>query len=183
MNQFAPDAMLITCVGRLQPVKNHSFAIKIAEELKRRGEKFLLVIAGAGDLKTQLEQQIIDTGLDSQVKLLGNCSEIPLLLMASDVFLMPSLFEGLPVTLIEAQAAGLPCLTSNTITQEADMGLELFFQMDLQTDISCWADKLLQIKDLRNTDFDWIQKMLKKNGYDAGQNVPLLPSLYKKVHR
>lgn len=182
-NHFAPDAMLITCIGRLHPVKNHSFAIKIAEELKRRGEKFLLVIAGDGDLKTQLEQQIIDTGLDSQVKLLGNCSEIPLLLMATDVFLMPSLFEGLPVTLIEAQASGLPCLTSNTITQEADMGLGLFFQLDLEAGVPRWADELLSIRNRKNTDFDRIRTMLQKKGYDVSQNVTLLLNLYKKAHR
>ena len=116
-------------------------------------------------------------------KLLGNCSEIPLLLMATDVFLMPSLFEGLPVTLIEAQAAGLPCLASNTITQEADMGLGLFFQLDLEAGVPRWADELLSIRNRKNTDFDRIRTMLQKKGYDVSQNVTLLLNLYKKAHR
>ena len=180
-HHFDPDTMLITCVGRLHPVKNHSFAIKIAEELKRRGVGFLLLIAGAGDLKAPLQRQIVEAGLENRVKLLGSCSEIPQLLMASDLYLMPSLFEGLPVTLIEAQAAGLPCLISNTITREADMGLGLFFQMDLHAGVSSWVDKLLQIKNVREVNFDRIRAMLKKNGYDAGQNITLLSRLYTKV--
>ena len=179
-NAIDPDALLIVCVGRLMPVKNHTFAIKIAEELNRRGEKFYLFIAGTGDLKEQLQQQIADANLEQRVRLLGSCADIPDLLLAMDLYLMPSLFEGLPVALIEAQAAGLPCLISDVITPEADLGLDLLFYMDLQAGAARWADRLLQIRDRRSGNFPRIKEMIRKKGYDVSCNLKSLLELYEE---
>lgn len=178
-----PEALLIVCVGRLLPMKNHAFAVEIAEELKRRGEKFALLIAGSGELETELRRQISDAGLDEQVQLLGNTPDIPNLLSVMDIFLMPSRFEGLPVSLIEAQAAGLPCLVSDVITQEADLGLGLLNYLDLRSGSASWADKLLQIKDKRNTDRLKIAETIQKHGYDVKHNLTALLKLYEDDNR
>ncbi len=177
--QVDPESLLIVCVGRLLPMKNHAFAVEIAGELRRRGEKFALFIAGAGNLKEELQKQISAAELDNQVHLIGSSSDIPGLLSVMDVYLMPSLFEGLPVSLIEAQAAGLPSLVSDVITPEADLGLNLVFYLNLQDGAATWAKKLLQIKGLRNTDRRQTAETVRRKGYDVKENLASLLRLYE----
>lgn len=110
--------ILLGAVGRLTEVKNYPFLMDLMHRLP---QNYHCIIVGDGEDKDLLEQQIHELKLQDRVKLLGKRNDIPDLLCAMDVFVMPSLHEGLPFSLIEAQASGLKCLCSDGISKEADL--------------------------------------------------------------
>ena len=123
--QVEDDCLKIIQVGRLQVVKNPFYSIEVAKVLKERGVNFKLFFVGQGDLKEELEQVIKVNSLANEIVLLGVRSDIPALMAGSDILLMPSLHEGFPVVLVEAQSVGLPALISDTISPEVNLNLGL----------------------------------------------------------
>ena len=109
------------------------------------------------------------------MRFLGVRKDIPELLAAMDLFLLPSIFEGLPVTLIETQASGLPALVSDRVTREMDKaGLIRFLPLD--DDASCWADAILQAK--INEDRSAYAKKVLDAGYDISDQACKLGEFY-----
>ena len=141
----ASDQKRIISVGRLCEVKNPFFALEVMDELKKLRTDFVYEWIGGGELREQMEQSIQEKGLQDHVKLLGVRNDIETLLPAGDLFFMPSKFEGLPISLIEAQAAGLPCLISDTITREIDCGGCAF--LSLEEAPARWARALSDLLD------------------------------------
>jgi len=105
-------------VGRLSYQKNHEFLLRAFKMLVSRHENVHLILIGTGELEENIRRQIEDLGLEKYVSLMGRQFDIPGILQAVDVFVMPSRYEGLPIAAIEAQAAGLPCVLADTITKE-----------------------------------------------------------------
>lgn len=105
-------------VGRLHEAKNHMFLLEVFAKIWTKCKDSVLLIVGDGDLKGQIQQKIKELGVESSVQMLGARSDVPNLLQAADCFLFPSKWEGLPVTVVEAQAAGLPCYISETVTKD-----------------------------------------------------------------
>lgn len=112
------DKFVIGHVGRFHPQKNHYFLIDIFKEIYNINKNSVLLLIGDGDLKKSIQEKVEDLGLSNNVVFTGVRPNVPELLQAMDVFLFPSLYEGLPVALIEAQAAGLPCIVSDKITTD-----------------------------------------------------------------
>jgi len=112
--------LVIGNIGRLSYQKNQSFLLDIFKEYYKRNPKSVMVLVGDGDQRKNLEQKAVLLGLQEAVKFLGLRGDVPQLLWAFDVMVMPSKFEGLPVTMVEAQMADLPCVVSSAITLEAD---------------------------------------------------------------
>ena len=112
--------LVIGNIGRLSYQKNHSARLDIFKEYYKRNPKSVMVLVGDGDQRKNLEQKAVLLGLQEAVKFLGLRGDVPQLLWAFDVMVMPSKFEGLPVTMVEAQMADLPCVVSSAITLEAD---------------------------------------------------------------
>lgn len=135
----------IISVGRLCDAKNPFFALEVMDELRKLRTDFVYEWVGGGELREQVEAAIREKGLQDHVKLLGIRNDIEKLLPARDLFFMPSLFEGLPISLIEAQAAGLPCLVSGTVTREVDCGACTF--LPLEESPARWAKVLSDILD------------------------------------
>ncbi len=106
------DNFTFLAVGRLERVKNHIRLLKCALELKKENIKFQILIAGEGDQREQLENFIMKNHLEKQVKLLGLRSDIAELMAKSHAFLMPSLWEGMPIVLLEAGASGLAVIST-----------------------------------------------------------------------
>jgi len=128
--------------------KNHSFIIDIVREVVSREKNVCFLMVGDGVLRNEIERKCSDLGLQQHVRLLGLRSDVPdLLRSAMDIFLFPSLFEGLGLALIEAQAAGLRCLCSDVIPKEADVVPELITRMSLSRSAGEWAMALLGMKD------------------------------------
>lgn len=173
------NQLVIGHIGRFAPVKNHEFIIKIAKELKDKNVPFKMLLIGRGELENEIANEIKKQNLDKNVLLLGVREDIANLLKVMDVFLMPSIFEGNPVTLIEAQASGLPCLISSVITDKIDLNLGLIHKKSLNDSAVDWANELINLKGKRNEDFSLIKNAFIKSGYDVESVVRLLLKIYK----
>ena len=132
-------------VGRFSPQKNHMFLLEIFKLIKNKLPNAILLLIGDGELRENIKNKAQELNVLDSIKFLGVRSDIPELLMAMDIKIFPSFFEGMPNTIIEAQASGLPSLISDTITKEADItGLVTY--MPLTESAEKWAEKCLEIK-------------------------------------
>ncbi len=113
------DTFVVGHVGRFSEQKNHAFLLEIFEEILKTKENSHLLLVGDGELEPSIREKMEHLGIDSKVTILSNRCDIPDLLNAMDVFVFPSLFEGLGIVLIEAQAVGLRCIVSSTVDPEA----------------------------------------------------------------
>ncbi len=122
--------LILATVGRLTPEKNPFFTVNLMRELCEQGKRVSLIWIGSGELEQQIKDQVEEYGLSSCIHMLGNRKDVNRVLKNADLFLLPSLFEGLPIALLEAQAAGLSCLVSENITKQVDAGLCCFLPID-----------------------------------------------------
>lgn len=137
----ADGCKLIGHVGLFNEAKNQGFLIELMHRLAAAGEDYKLVLVGQGQLREAARQQVQAMGLEDRVIFVGITDQVRSYLSAFDVFCMPSLYEGLPVALIEAQTAGLPCVVADTITREADKtGNMTFLPIDRGTAV--WEETL-----------------------------------------
>lgn len=172
------DRFVIGHVGRFCPVKNHQFLLKVFAEIAKSDTESILLLVGDGSLRPAIEKHAKDLALQERVRFLGIRPDVSDLLQVMDVFLFPSLFEGLPVSLIEAQAAGLPCLISDRVPIESKK-TDGVCQLSLDTDITEWANTLLNIARIpRKNTLEQIQL----SGFDIKQNAGWLANYYKKKY-
>lgn len=167
--------LVIGHVGRFNQQKNHDFLIDIFHAVRERQPDSLLILVGDGHLRPGIEQKVRKLGLEQHVRFLGLRSDIADLMQGMDLFLFPSLFEGLPVVMVEAQASGLPCIVSDTITPEVDMTGRVRF-LSLKQSADEWAERLL----LHPTDRADTGSQLRDNGYDAATMADWLVEYYRK---
>ncbi|MGG1242643.1 glycosyltransferase family 1 protein [Bacillus cabrialesii] len=175
---IAADRLIIGHVARFHEVKNHAFLLKLAAHLKERGVRFQLVLAGDGPLREKMEEEARRQDLLSEVLFLGTEDRIHELMRTFDVFVMPSLYEGLPVVLVEAQASGLPCIISDNITEKVDAGLGLVTRLSLSEPIGIWAETIARAAAAGRPKRELIKETLAGLGYDAQQNVGALLNVY-----
>jgi glycosyltransferase involved in cell wall biosynthesis len=169
------DKFVLIHVGRFNTVKNHTFLIDIFEEVVKRNPDSMLLLVGDGDLKEDIQDKITNRKLNDRVKLLGLRNDIPDLLQAADLFVMPSLHEGLPVSLIEAQSSGLPCIVSDTITKETDISGLLTF-VSLNDPVQKWAERIVPFS--KNTIRKNTEKSITQSGYDIKEVAHTLENFY-----
>lgn len=133
-------------VGRLMSEKNLLFLMDIFQEVYNMQKDAVLLVVGEGNMRSEIEEKIYKLGLGSVVLLLGNRSDANALYQAMDVFMLPSLFEGLGIALIEAQTSGLPCITSaNVVPIEARITEGSFVFESLENDASIWAQQSIEL--------------------------------------
>ncbi|MEK0179786.1 MAG: glycosyltransferase family 1 protein [Oscillatoriales cyanobacterium] len=145
------DAFVIGHIGRFAAQKNHSFLLKIAAEVAKKEPKMRLLLLGEGSLRPEIEQKAMELELGDRLIFTSNRSDVPrLMLGAMDAFILPSLYEGLPVVGIEAQAAGLPFILSDVITEEVDIVKPLIQRISLLKSASVWADAVLSARNTRS---------------------------------
>lgn len=135
--------------------KNHYFLIDVFETLRKSCPQAVLVLAGTGERFETVKKMIQEKGLEDSVRLLGFCSDMEQLMQGMDFFLLPSYFEGLPTVAVEAQAAGLPCLMSDTITREARITENCWF-LSLKDRPDKWGDFILEHKKNDRTRIQWV---------------------------
>jgi glycosyltransferase involved in cell wall biosynthesis len=141
-----PDAFVIGHVGRFAEQKNHGFLLEILRRVSDSDPRTRLLLIGDGPLRPAIERGAAKLGLSERLIFAGLRSDVPrLLLGAVDVFVMPSLYEGLPLAGLEAQAAGLPCVLSDSITRELDVIPQLIRRLPLSAPASAWADQVLTL--------------------------------------
>lgn len=137
--------LIIGHVGRLEEVKNHDFMIKVLKKLKDNNFKFKMFFLGDGTLKKQIQEKILQNKLENDIIMTGNVSNVYEYMKVFDLLLLPSKYEGLPVTLIEAQAAGLYSIVSKNVSSESDLGLNLIEFIDIN-DENEWVKRIIKYK-------------------------------------
>lgn len=163
-------------VGRFNEQKNHDYLIDIFREVNRYNNDARLLLVGDGPLRRKIENKVIKYGLEGKVIFLGQRNDVDELLMAMDVFVLPSLYEGLPVVGIEAQATGVPCVFSDSITNEVNI-INVTF-LSIYSKPTIWAETLMDIhkKSVRR---DLAYKIISNKGYDINREATKLYKLYK----
>lgn len=136
---------IVTTVGRISFQKNPLFLLEIVISLLNLRNDVEFVWLGTGELQDEVKSRLSNCEHKENIHLMGNRSDVSDFLRMSDCFLLPSLFEGLPIVLIEAQAANLPCVISNTITQESNCGSCLYLPITEQPEF--WAEQISAILD------------------------------------
>ena len=153
-------------VGRFNSQKNHAFLIDIFKEIYKDNPDSVLLLVGKGELESIIRQKIDLLGLKNNVIFTGVRSDIPQIMMAMDVFIFPSFYEGMPNTVIEAQATGLPCVISDTITKEVKITESVKFLSLKQTSVE-WAT--LAQKSIKGLERGETKGEFSKYGYDIEQ--------------
>lgn len=136
--------LVIGNVARFHNQKNHMFMIEIIEKLSKEKKDFIWVFIGGGALKSMIEKIVNDKGLSSHVLFLGVRNDLPDLYSIMDLFVLPSLYEGLPTVAVEAQASGVPTLLSDRITKEVNLGIGLIEYLPIDS-VEAWVNKILSI--------------------------------------
>lgn len=170
---ISDNTLLIGHVGRFSPQKNHTRLIEIFGAVSKRTDAKLMLV-GKGDLEEEIRAQVDQLGLSDKVIFTGLRSDVADLLQAMDVFVFPSNYEGVPVTMIEAQAAGLPCIISDKVPIECKI-TEYVKQIPLAEPDSVWADQAIRMSHLPRQ--DTYQDVL-NSGYDITQNASRLQTFY-----
>lgn len=136
------DTFVVGHVGRFYEQKNHVFLVEIFRELCKQKQNAYLLMIGAGRLQQEIERRLLKYGLETRYQILAHRSDIPQLMRAMDVFVFPSLYEGFPLTLVEAQVSGLRCIVSSNISQEAFLTDECI-PMSLDSSAKEWCNATL----------------------------------------
>lgn len=175
------DSLVIGHVGRFNHQKNHSFLVDIFYELSKIATESFLVFVGDGALRSEIEKKVRKLRLNDKVLFLGERSDINNVLQAFDLFVFPSIHEGLPVTLIEAQGAGLPCLISDQITPEVDLGMGLIKFIPLKKN-DIWVEEILKAY-ARKVSRNIPKQALSNKGYDIKNTAHFIQDFYLETER
>ena len=168
------NKLVVGCVGRFRKEKNQIFLINILKELLNYNSDSILLFVGDGPLEQEVKEYSTKLGVKNNTVFLGSRNDVNDLMQAMDVLMMPSLFEGLPVTGIEAQASGLPVIASNKVTKEMNI-LNLVTYISLTVDSDMWVNAiLLESSKKRN---DTYNAIVDKN-YDIKRNTKWLQDFY-----
>lgn len=172
-----PDQLVVIHVGRVTPPKNPPMLFRIFKEIIKQNADVVCLWVGTGELEGKYKQLIEKENLQDRIRMTGVRSDIPQLLMAADCFLFPSLWEGLPVSVVEAQATGLPCVIADTISREVEV-TDLVEWHKLTESPAEWAKRCVlladQHKDYRTSPVE----SLRKAGYDINESVKFLKDFY-----
>jgi len=174
-------AFVLGHVGRFNAQKNHTFLLDAFERTARRHPEAALLLIGDGPLRADIERKAAAVGAAGRVRFLGVREDVHRLLQAMDAFVFPSLHEGLPLTLVEAQAAGVPCVVSDAVTSEVDMGLGLIRFVPLG-DADRWAAEIKAHAQRRRFTLDTAQALATR-GYDIQSRTRWVEHYYLAVSR
>lgn len=174
---IGPDTVVLGNVGRLQKEKNQSFAIKVFRDFHTHTPDSELIITGTGPLEKELRSLARSLDLEDSVLFTGVRSDVGDLLCAMDVFLFPSIFEGLPLTLIEAQCSGLPCVVSDTITDEVDI-TGLMRRISPSSPVGNWTDA---IKESLSIPRQNRLETIRDAGFDISQTAAEMEQFYESL--
>jgi glycosyltransferase involved in cell wall biosynthesis len=171
------ESLVLGHVGRFEHVKNHTFLIDVFSELKAKVSDAVLLLVGTGSFEPQIREKVQRLGLLDSVLFLGVRSDVHRILQAVDVFVMPSLYEGLPVVTVEAQTSGVSCVFSDTISTECKMTDNVTF-LSLNESPSTWASQILAgaLRERTNC-----QVQITNNGYDIQSTADYLQAFYTNM--
>lgn len=171
------NQLVIGHVGRLNVVKNHKFILDVFAECIKQDVNAKLILVGDGELEREIKDKAKALNVIDSILFLGRRNDIGELMSAMDVFMMPSLFEGFPFVLVEAQAAALPCVISDVIDKKVDLTGNVHF-LSLDNSPNVWAKLLLEVV----SDYQRVsaKDKITKAGYDINDTTKMLEQVYSK---
>lgn len=173
------DEFVVGHIGRFEEQKNHDFLIEIFNQVLYKNPNSTLILLGAGTLSEKIKNKVEILNISDKVKFLGVRNDVPKIMQAMDVFVLPSKFEGLGIVLVEAQANGLRCYASeNKVSKEAQV-TELLEYINLDKAASEWADAILT-KECESPRESRINQ-ISKEGFEIRKQAQKLEKLYIKM--
>ena len=173
------DKFVVGEFGRLCPQKNQLFMLDIFNEILKYNKKAVLLLAGNGSLEENIKNKIKMLNIEENVLLLGSRNDLDKLYNVLDVFVLPSIYEGLGIVLIEAQANGLHCFTSLDVVPQTANVSSLIKYIELGNNAEEWANSIISIKEKREDVLDMISSF----GFDIKKESKKLNELYKKYYK
>lgn len=168
------DAFVIAHVGRFDPIKNHEFLVKVFQQIKQKKPKAFLLMVGRGETEEKVRNQLEGAGLAGSYRILHDRTDVAEILRACDAAVFPSFSEGLSLSLIEMQAAGLHCIASTGVQKDACISNRLSF-LSLEQSADVWADTLLEMAASKNSiQYDGLEE------WDIRYNVKQLEKMYEE---
>ena len=172
------DTFVVGNVGRFKPQKNHKYLVDIFYELQKQYENSRLLLVGDGPLKNEIKSYVEQLGIPDKVVFIGFVNNVSEYMQVFDSFVLPSIYEGLPFVGIEAQASGLPCFFSDTITKYLDLSDSNVF-ISLDTSVCEWANIILE--NSKNIDRSCGYKKITEKGFNVKEEVKKVEEIYKKI--
>lgn len=165
------EAFIVGHIGSFKEAKNHIFLLNVFKAITEQRKDAYLILVGDGEYRSKIEEKIKELGIGDRVLLVGNRRDISEILHVMDVFLFPSLFEGLPMSVLEAQAAGVRCVMSDAVPIEA-VATDYAVRLSLDTPIEVWVNKVL--------DDQWKEEKYKELSlYDISCVIQTLIAVYR----
>lgn len=171
------DRWVVGHVGRFRYAKNHPFLLEIFSEILKKREDATLLLVGEGQLKDDMILQAHRMGIGDKVVFAGERSDIPSLLSAMDIFIFPSHYEGLPGSVIEAQASGLRCFVSDAISREAGI-TDLISFISLKESSGAWAEQVIRAASYERKN---MVEMIASAGFDVQRVAEELQQFYLQL--
>ena len=170
---FKQDDFILGHVGRFAYEKNHEFLVEVFYHIQKSISNAKLLLIGLGPLKESVMKRVNKLGVQNKVIFLENRNDVHNLLMVLDVFLLPSFFEGFPISLVEAQTSGLKCISSDLVTSEAKLTKNIEF---LPLDREIWCNRIFTIaKGYERQD---MSREIRKAGFDITNQIKIVERLY-----
>ena len=171
------DEFVVGHIGRFVSQKNHTFLIDIFNELRKENNKAVLLLIGQGPLQDQIKEKVRELGIEDSVRFAGQVDNASDYYNAMDVFVLPSLYEGLPVVGVEAQANGLQCYFSTDMTKETKVLKKTKF-ISLNEGAKKWAKNILNEKNNRTED---TKEEMTEKGFNIIKEADKLKKIYLKI--
>ena len=173
------NELTIGHVGRFSQPKNHPFLLDIFTSLLKKEPDAVLLLVGGGEGMPKIQAKAQELGIAEHVRFLGVRSDVADLMQTMDVFVFPSLYEGLPVTMVEAQASGLPCIISDKVPPECILTEGLVNIMPLSASPEAWAEKILSMRAVPRTDR---HEEIAAHGFDITTEAVKLQEFYLNAY-
>lgn len=171
------DKTVVMHISNFSYIKNHMFLCDVIKECVEKNDKFLFIFVGEGVAKTEFENKINKMNLSAYVRFAGKHIDVTGFYHISDLLILPSLKEGLPLTAVEAQASGIPCFLSDTITREADVGGAEYIPLEKKY----WIEKILSFKPYSDKQKHELSTKFKKSELNIENVAKKVQTIYESI--
>ncbi|OKL36557.1 glycosyltransferase family 1 protein [Domibacillus mangrovi] len=173
------SSLVIGHIGRFIEAKNHLFLLAILKRMLKKDSTIKLLLVGNGDLKVEIEEVAKKEGIYDNIRFVGIREDIPTMMHSMDVFVFPSVYEGLGMVLLEAQASGVPCVVSEAIQPEADLNIGLVSTLSLADGPDVWAEEIMKRANKKEKNIRVITDSFERSGYSLTAGISKLMNIYK----
>ncbi len=174
--------LILGNITRFDNNKNQTFIVDVFYEILKKNNKAILLLGGVdGGALAEVKEKVSVLGIENNVRFIGKRQDVPECLNLIDAYIFPSVYEGLGIAILEAQASGCECFVSTGVSQEADMGIGTMHYYNLNDGAEAWAERILKCYENRkNPSKESIQEAFANKGFDINSSVEELVFIYEK---